>query len=1447
MHNDEENLSVPLLLQKIQYLRKRFVDDTSTVISQFIFLDDSPILKNIDIQINEPKNGSFDLQAKLTHSYLNALYQVVVRLDFTELESMNNINLLKCLLVLHCTKETNIATLATKTLGVLIKRFERLDPLLVDIWWKVIEKSTSSEGNDIESINGYILWLRCINGDVMKESISTLQTIFDLESYWNLMITGLLSKSFETRKYTLHILTQSLQKIDHNINTHTMFWDTTQRKRHLLEWEKFVTLVNIVSIDTSIHQAGDSAADLVKLIGKNSLIPKSWARCLLSTGLKSSTDSIRCFTGNVTLSLTMEDMGIFLDGFDFLTKTLLPQLMLASHFSVQKESPDGEYHCTYGDKLTKFIEFIFEYLDDKIASDMCQALMDYLHKERYSFDPARLYIVHGIERGIRNRKILNGKNLQTLALLFNNFAESELRSRAFCFLYFRLLFSANEKIPANEWFQAVYQAISFQKNIYTEQFSSLVEFIQSRSSLLEFFSDKTKSLSSIISKSEKTNNNDPLIIYLDIHYSLNGQLSNQLQLDLEEQTPSFYIDLILFSGISSKYIKTTTKTKITQFITSTFDLIISRNETVNYDTISRLTEGWTKCSRQNSWLKIDLPSNYAKKVLENISKMEISENTFSEINIQLMAFNIAISQQYNQSQTIEVSTVLDLALKVVKAKVADRNYLPTKHTALFEIHKALNTLFDFSTLSAQQVEISLEILSTNFEFVNFQTRSQICESLCKILSKYHENIEANDLEQSLSSLWSSLAVDRLIATERSLHFLFLDFILDPITIEKTLGNESLAETVETILNEVIELSYARRCLLPYIGRKLLEYLVHSSNNALGLPDWIGRVETRVYTFNQIDDNLFKLESVIAQTLDQHDFWHKSNNTLKNQNSKTSSTYMDEYGCQEIDAKIYSAMFFAGLSASKTQKNRDHTEFAQKLYRYILSEEGPYRVIHPAKRNDGLEESERIRALQILLLLSRFFETDSEAAKNNYYELKPMLDTEPSPLARIHTEWLLAKFNVNLVLDLVSKNQGDISNSLVSDNNDILQSMNDYEGTPRVIASLERIALLTARGLKFRKASVAAQYYREYIHRLIPFSTSNRATVRHSAVAMLVALDNEFKMEMEHDIQQKIKGIININEEIIEVVGHICDNARASDSFKQYRSGENSVWDIDQDFNLVGICGGVLSKLSDRKIGIVTLTEFNSCSYSSLLIKNSKVNPLEEKEDYNTFELQVPAGFTLKYDTWKPNTEDESVINSATKGLIKSGQFNELAESSVPLQTKSGFWNAVINLSLGEDGRDSAKVERGELIVVASLVDKAPNLGGICRLSDVLGAKLLCLHDLSVSKNPQFKSVAVTADRWMPMAEVAQENIIEYMMRMKREEGYTLIGLEQTDKSIQLNADLKFPKKSLILLGKEREGIPGEFLAELDFCVEIKQVGVIRSMNIQTATAVIVHAYSTQHC
>lgn len=80
--------------------------------------------------------------------------------------------------------------------------------------------------------------------------------------------------------------------------------------------------------------------------------------------------------------------------------------------------------------------------------------------------------------------------------------------------------------------------------------------------------------------------------------------------------------------------------------------------------------------------------------------------------------------------------------------------------------------------------------------------------------------------------------------------------------------------------------------------------------------------------------------------------------------------------------------------------------------------------------------------------------------------------------------------------------------------------------------------------------------------------------------------------------------------------------------------------------------------------------------------------------------------------------------------------------------------------------------------------------------------------------------------------------------MKRN-GYTVLGAEQTAKSQSL-ATVKFPKKSLLLLGNEKEGIPPELLPILDVCIEIPQFGIVRSLNVHVAGALFIYEYAKQH-
>jgi tRNA(Leu) C34 or U34 (ribose-2'-O)-methylase TrmL len=58
---------------------------------------------------------------------------------------------------------------------------------------------------------------------------------------------------------------------------------------------------------------------------------------------------------------------------------------------------------------------------------------------------------------------------------------------------------------------------------------------------------------------------------------------------------------------------------------------------------------------------------------------------------------------------------------------------------------------------------------------------------------------------------------------------------------------------------------------------------------------------------------------------------------------------------------------------------------------------------------------------------------------------------------------------------------------------------------------------------------------------------------------------------------------------------------------------------------------------------------------------------------------------------------------------------------------------------------------------------------------------------------------------------------------------------------------RFPSRAVILLGKEREGIPVHLIRLVDACIEIPQFGLIRSLNVHVSGAILMWSYVRQHC
>lgn len=151
--------------------------------------------------------------------------------------------------------------------------------------------------------------------------------------------------------------------------------------------------------------------------------------------------------------------------------------------------------------------------------------------------------------------------------------------------------------------------------------------------------------------------------------------------------------------------------------------------------------------------------------------------------------------------------------------------------------------------------------------------------------------------------------------------------------------------------------------------------------------------------------------------------------------------------------------------------------------------------------------------------------------------------------------------------------------------------------------------------------------------------------------------------------------------------------------------------------------------------------------------------------------------------------------------------------------------------------------RNDLIVVASLIDRLPNLAGLCRTCEIFNASLLVVPTLKIKEDIGFTSVSVASERWMPMTEVPESEVAKFL-KEKREEGYTICGLEQTTTSATLGEYI-FPEKCVLLLGKEKQGVPADLLQMLDVTIEIPQYGITRSLNVHVSGAICIYEYTKQ--
>lgn len=127
-----------------------------------------------------------------------------------------------------------------------------------------------------------------------------------------------------------------------------------------------------------------------------------------------------------------------------------------------------------------------------------------------------------------------------------------------------------------------------------------------------------------------------------------------------------------------------------------------------------------------------------------------------------------------------------------------------------------------------------------------------------------------------------------------------------------------------------------------------------------------------------------------------------------------------------------------------------------------------------------------------------------------------------------------------------------------------------------------------------------------------------------------------------------------------------------------------------------------------------------------------------------------------------------------------------------------------------------------------------NVGALFRICDATGFRSIILGNTPGREHASVQKTSMGASSWVH-SEKTDDLVTELIKR--KEEGYTIIGIETIKESVQYTT-FNWPEKAVIVLGNEEYGISRHVLRICDKFVHIPMYGRKNSINVANAASVI---------
>lgn len=148
-----------------------------------------------------------------------------------------------------------------------------------------------------------------------------------------------------------------------------------------------------------------------------------------------------------------------------------------------------------------------------------------------------------------------------------------------------------------------------------------------------------------------------------------------------------------------------------------------------------------------------------------------------------------------------------------------------------------------------------------------------------------------------------------------------------------------------------------------------------------------------------------------------------------------------------------------------------------------------------------------------------------------------------------------------------------------------------------------------------------------------------------------------------------------------------------------------------------------------------------------------------------------------------------------------------------------------------------KAKKTPITIILDNVRSALNVGSIFRTSDAFLIEKIILCGITTSPpNKDIRKSALGATDSVNWE--FEKNTIDAISKLK-ENGYQIIGIEQANKSTNLN-EFNITKKPIaIVLGNEVNGVDENVINVCDDVIEIPQFGTKHSLNISITAGIVI--------